>query len=90
MILESLPDEGAPDFAPLPGLSDRGVVEELREALRQVAVWEARAAELLAEVERRGIPRGEGFGSATGWLMALIGDPPAVCRGRVETARRLR
>ena len=62
MIVESLSDEGASDFGPLPGLSDRGVVEELREVLRRVACLEARAAGLIGEAARRGLPA-EGGGS---------------------------
>ncbi len=71
-------------------LSDGGLVEELLTVRRRVAALEARSAALLAEVERRGIPQEEGFGSATGWLVALTGDPPPVCRSRVAVARALR
>jgi len=70
-------------------LSDRVLVEEFLELRRRLTVGEARAAALLAEVERRGIPAEEGFGSATGWLIARTGEPPAVCRSRVQTARAL-
>jgi hypothetical protein len=58
-------------------LSDGGLVEEFLEVRRRLAVWEARAAPLLAEVERRGIPAEEEFGSVTGWLIARTGEPPA-------------
>ena len=78
------------EFLPLALLSDGGLVEELLEVRRQVACLEARSAALLAEVERRGIPAEEGFGSATRWLMARTGDPAGLCAGRVQVARSLR
>jgi len=71
-------------------LSDSGLVQELVEVRRRVARLEARAAALLGEAERRGIPEEEGFGSSAGWLMAVSGDPAAVCRSRVQVARSLR
>lgn len=49
----------------------------------------ARRAELIGEVERRGVAREEGFGSTTAWLMAVSGEPPAVCRSRVAVASAL-
>ncbi len=56
----------------------------------RVACLEARSAALLGRIEQRGIPAVEGFGSATGWLMARTGDPAPVCRSRVGVARALR
>ena len=56
----------------------------------RVACLEARSAVLLGRIEQRGIPAVEGFGSATGWLMARTGDPAPVCRSRVGVARALR
>jgi len=64
--------------------------EELRGLRRRMARLEARSAELVESAARRGFPQEEGFGSATGWLVALTGDPPAVCRSRVAVARALR
>ena len=61
-------------------LSDAGLVEEFLEVRHRVACLEARSAALLGAIEQRGIPAVEGFGSPTGWLMALNGDPAAVCR----------
>jgi len=49
----------------------------------------ARRAEFIAEAERRGVARQEGYGSTTAWLMALSGDPAAVCRSRVGVATAL-
>jgi len=77
-------------LAPLSGLSDRCLVDEFLDLRCRVACLEARSAALLAEVERRGVPAEEGFGSATGWLIAVTGDPPAVCRSRVAVVRALR
>ncbi len=71
-------------------LDDAEVGRELRRVRRLAAAVEARSAELVAEAARRGIPEAEGFGSTTGWLVALTGDPPSVCRSRVQTARELR
>jgi hypothetical protein len=55
----------------------------------RIARLEARHAALLAEAERRGVPRREGFGSTTGWLAAHSGDPHGICRVRVMVARAL-
>jgi hypothetical protein len=71
-------------------LSDNGLVGEFLQVRRQVAVLEARSAALLGEIERRGVPEAEGFGSITGWLVARTGDPAPVCRSRVGVARALR
>lgn len=71
------------------GLSDEGLADEMRRALRESHRWEARRAELLAEAERRGVARREGYVSTTAWLMALSGDPAAVCRSRVAVAQAL-
>jgi len=90
MTTVALYEKGALEFDRLPLLSDGGLVREFLEAHRRVAILEARSAALLGEIERRGIPPQEGFGSTTGWLMALTGDPAPVCRSRVQTARALR
>ena len=71
------------------GLSDGGLADEFRRALRESRRWEARRAELLAEAERRGVPRREGYASTTAWLMALSGEPPAVCRSQIAVAECL-
>jgi len=80
----------ADDEARLDVLSDVGLVEEFLGVRRRVACLEARSAALLGRIEQRGIPAVEGFGSATGWLMARTGDPAPVCRSRVGVARALR
>jgi hypothetical protein len=89
MITEVLREESVPEFECPPTLSDRGLVEELLGVRRRVAALEARFAALLVEIERRGLPQEEGFGSATGWLVARTGDPAPVCRSRVGVARAL-
>ena len=79
-----------PEWVPADSLGDAEAVEELAGVRRSIARLEARSAELIESVARRGIPREQGFGSATGWLVALTGDPAAVCRSRVGVARGLR
>ena len=49
----------------------------------------ARRAEFLEQVERRDVARQEGFGSTTAWLMALSGEPAAVCRSQIAVAESL-
>jgi len=66
------------------------VARELRRLRRMITRLEAREAELIESAARRGIPQEDGFGSATGWLVALTGDPPPVCRSRFAVARALR
>lgn len=75
---------------PVDALGDSAVVEELRRVRCLITRLEARSAELVDAVARRGIPEAEGFGSATGWLIALTGEPASVCRFRVGVARALR
>jgi hypothetical protein len=72
------------------GLSDAGVEESLRGLERLARRVEARRAEFIAVTDRRGIPGKRGFGSTTAWLMALSGDPAAVCRSRLGVAVSLR
>ncbi len=71
------------------GLSDGELAEELCRPQREVARLEARRAELIGKAERRGVVRRQGFGSTTAWLIALSGDPGAVCRSRVAVAASL-
>jgi hypothetical protein len=46
-------------------LSDGGLADEFRRALRESRRWEARQADLLAEAERRGVAHREGYASTT-------------------------
>jgi hypothetical protein len=39
--------------------------------------------------DRRGIPGKRGFGSTTAWLMAVSGEPAAVCRSQIAVAESL-
>ena len=71
------------------GLADEQVEADLRELQRLGSRVEARRAELIAVADRRGIPGRRGFGSSTAWLMALSGDPAAVCRSRLGVATSL-
>jgi len=87
---DTRPAPAGDERVPLSALPDRGLVEEFLETRRRIARLEAQSAALLGEIERRGIPVEEGFGSSTGWLMARSGDPAAVCRSQVQVARSLR
>jgi len=71
------------------GLSDEEVEDGLRSLQRLACRVEARRDELIGEAYRRGIPGRRGFGTATAWLMALSGDPAAVCRSRLGVATSL-
>jgi len=71
-------------------LSDAEVVPELQRLDRLVARAQARAARVIAMAHRRGLPRAQGFGSSTAWLIATTGQPPAVCRSRVRVSLALR
>ena len=71
------------------GLSDDGLTGEVRRAERESRRWDARRAALIAEAERRGLARRQGYASTTAWLMAMSGDPAAVCRSRVAVAEAL-
>ena len=71
------------------GLSDAGVVDELRRAQRESRRWDARQTELIAEAERRDLACRDGYGSTTAWLMAVSGEPAQVCRSQVAVASAL-
>jgi len=74
---------------PLGGLSDVELAEGLRELGRVASRVEARRAEFIAEADNRGLARREGYGSTTAWLIAMSGDPAAVCRSRLAVATSL-
>ena len=76
--------------APVDRLSDADLVPELQRLERLIARAEARRAEIIAIAHRRGVPQAQGFASPTAWLIAVTGDPPAVCRSRVRVALTLR
>ena len=84
-----LPDLSAVFGFPLGNLPDAGLAEGLRQLGRLSSRVEARRAEFIAEADRRGVARQEGYGSTTAWLMALSGDPAAVCRSRLAVATSL-
>jgi hypothetical protein len=81
--------EAVLDSATAGGLSDSELTDELRRLQGEVSRLEARRAALIGEAKRRGLARRQGFGSTTAWLMALSGDPGAVCRSRVAVAASL-
>jgi hypothetical protein len=62
---------------------------ELQRLQRLQSRVEARAAAVVARAQRRGVPQAQGFASPTAWLIALTGEPPAVCRSRVRVALAL-
>ncbi|MFH2072045.1 MAG: DUF222 domain-containing protein, partial [Actinomycetota bacterium] len=68
---------------------DDALEEELRRVGLEITRLEAARARLIAQAERSGVPQRNGFGSTTGWLIALSGDPHGVCRSRAHTARAL-
>ena len=68
------------------GLSAAELADGLRRLGQLSARVEACRAEFICEVERRQVARQEGYGSTAGFLMALSGDPAAVCRSRVAVA----
>ncbi len=74
---------------PLGDLPDAGLAEGLLQLGRLSSRVEARRAEFIAEADRRGVARQEGYGSTTAWLIALSGDPAAVCRSRLAVATSL-
>ena len=63
----SLDDLGS---VPTDLLDNSELVKELRGLIGLAARVAARSAELTDAAARRGIPDAEGFGSATGWLIA--------------------
>jgi hypothetical protein len=71
------------------GLSPAGLADGLRRLARLAARVEASRAAFIAEAERSAAAHQEGYPSTTAWLMALSGDPAAVCRSRVAVAASL-
>jgi len=65
----------------------------LADGLRRLGQLAARVdssrAEFIAEAEHQGVARQQGFGSTTAWLMAISGDPAAVCRSQIAVATAL-
>jgi hypothetical protein len=84
-----LPERSELFETPVRGLADSELAEGLRRLGRLASRVEARRAEFLAEADRRGVARRQGFSSTTAWLMALSGDPAAVCRSRLAVAASL-
>ena len=94
MSVATLPSVGLAESpsvfeVPLGGLSDVELAEGLRELGRVASRVEARRAEFIAEADNRGLARREGYGSTTAWLIAMSGDPAAVCRSRLAVATSL-
>ena len=69
--------------------NDAALEQRLASVHRQIARLEATRADLITTAERTGLPERRGFGSTTGWLIAVSGDAHAVCRSRVRNARAL-
>jgi len=74
---------------PLEGMAAAGLADGVRQLDSLEAQVVARRAEYLAQAERAGVARQGGYGSTTGWLMAVSGDPAAVCRSRLAVATAL-
>ena len=95
MSVATLPPVELPELselfeAPVSGWADSELAEGLRRLGHLVSRVEARRAEFIAEADHRGVARRQGFSSTTAWLMALSGDPAAVCRSRLAVAASLR
>ena len=75
--------------APLEGMPLTGLADGVRDLNAMEAQVVARRAAYLAQAEGRDLARREGYPSTTAWLMALSGDPAAVCRSRVAVAEAL-
>jgi len=90
--LLQLPAEAVdpPEPPPIERLADDELEQEVRRLARLRAQVDAQSAAAVAEADRRGLPQARGFGSSTAWLVALTGDPPAVCRSRLRVAMALR
>jgi hypothetical protein len=71
------------------GLPPTGLADGLRRLGALDAQVAARRAEFIAEAERSDAARQEGYGSTTAWLMALSGEPAAVCRSQIAVAESL-
>jgi len=71
------------------GLTPAGLADGLRRIAELTARADACRAEYIAEAERTDAARHEGYGSTTAWLMALSGDPAAVCRSQIAVAAAL-
>ena len=71
------------------GLPPAGLADGLRRIVELTARADACRAEYIAEAERTDAARREGYGSTTAWLMAISGDPAAVCRSRLAVATAL-
>lgn len=78
------------DTVPVDWLGNSEIVPELQRLRRLIARAEARAARVVAAAHSRGLPQDQRFGSPTAWLIAVTGEPPAVCRSRVRVALALR
>jgi hypothetical protein len=72
------------------GLPPARLADLLRRISRLSARADACRAECIAEAERTGAARREGYGSTTAWLMAVEGEPARVCRSQVAVAAALR
>ena len=57
---------------------------------REITRLQARAGRILSEIDRQQVYADDDHLSATSWLVDRAGDPPAVARSRLRTARRLR
>ncbi|MBN2112884.1 MAG: DUF222 domain-containing protein [Acidimicrobiia bacterium] len=77
------------ESVPVEWLTDAEMTPEVQRLDRLMSRAQARKANVVAAAHRRGVPQAEGFGSTTAWLIAVTGEPPAVCRSRVRVALAL-
>jgi hypothetical protein len=71
------------------GRPPAGLADLVRQVARLSARTDAFRAEVIAEAERTGAARQEGFPSTTAWLVSLSGEQAAVCRSQIAVAEAL-
>jgi len=71
------------------GLTPAGLADGLRRIAELTARADACRAEYIAEAERVGAARAQGFPSTTAWLAAISGEPVPTCRSQVAVASAL-
>jgi hypothetical protein len=73
----------------LDGMPASSLADGVRQLSALKAQVVARRAQYVAQAERRGVARQQGYSSTTAWLMAVSGDPGSVCRSQVAVAAAL-
>jgi hypothetical protein len=71
------------------GLPPAGLADLLRRIGRVASRVDAFRTEVIAEAERTGTARQEGYVSTTAWLAAVSGEPAPICRSQIAVAASL-